>query len=72
MKFSAQINFHFGSWYCFLGSVGNIIMRSQPYPLSDFNVFRQIGMSPEVSVIGSQLRSLYIGLGSQGIDWSPY
>ena len=53
--------------------MGNIIMQSQPYPLSvTFNVFRQMTISPKVSVIESQSKSLYIGLGSQEIDWSPY
>ena len=49
--------------------MGNIIMQSQPYPLSvTFNVFRQMTISPKVSVI----ESLYIGLGPQEIYWSPY
>ena len=53
--------------------MGNIIMQSQPYPLSvTFNVFPQMTISPKVSVIESQSKSLYIGLGSQEIDWSPY
>ena len=49
--------------------MGNIIMQSQPYPLS---VFRQMTIYPKVSVIESQSKSLYIGLGSQEIYWSPY
>ena len=53
--------------------MGNTIMQSQPYPLSaTFNVFHQMTISPKVSVIESQSKSLYIGLGSQEIDWSPY
>ena len=54
--------------------MGNTIMQSQPYPLSvTFNVFlRQMTISPKVSVIESQSKSLYIGLGSLEIDWSPY
>ena len=45
-------------------------MQSQPYPLSvTFNVFRQMTISPKVSVIESQSKSLYIGLGPQEIDW---
>ena len=41
-------------------------MQSQPYPLSvTFNVFRQMTISPEVSVIGSQFKSLYIKV------WDP-
>ena len=53
--------------------MGNIIMQSQPYPLSvTFNVFCQMTISPKVSVTGSQFKSLYIGFGSEGIDWSPY
>ena len=52
--------------------MGNIIMQSQPYPLSvTFNVFCQMTISPKVSVIRSQSKSLYIGLGPQQIDWSP-
>ena len=48
--FSAQLNFQFGSWYCFLKSMGNIIMQNQPYPLSlTFNVFRQMTIFPKVS-----------------------
>ena len=48
--------------------MGNIIMQSQPYPLSvTFNVFRQMTISPKVSVIESQSKSLYIGLGPQDI-----
>ena len=44
--------------------MGNIIMQSQPYPLSvTFNVFRQNTISPKVSVIESQSKSLYIDLG---------
>ena len=51
----------------------NIIMQSQPYPISvTFNVFRQMTISPKVSVIESPSRSLYIGLGPQEIYWSPY
>ena len=72
MQFSAQSNFQFVSWYCFLRSMGNIIMQSQPYPLSvTFNVFRQMTISPIVSVIESQSKSLYIGLGPQEI-YCPY
>ena len=53
--------------------MGNIIMQSQPYPISvPFNVFRQMTTSPKVSVIESQSKSLYIGLGPQEIYWSPY
>ena len=53
--------------------MGNIIMQSQPYPLSvTFNVFRQMTIYPKVSVIESQSESVYIGLGSQEIYWSPY
>ena len=53
--------------------MGNIIMQSQPYPLSvTFNVFRQMTISPKVSVIGSQSKSLYIGLEPQETYWSPY
>ena len=53
--------------------MGNIIMQSQPYPLSvTFNVFRQMTVSPNASVIESQSKSLYIGLGPQEIYWSPY
>ena len=53
--------------------MGNIIMQSQPYPLSvTFNVFRQMTIYPKVSVIESQSESLYIFLGSQEIIWSPY
>ena len=49
--------------------MGNIIMQSQPYPLSvTFNVFRQMTIYPKVSVIESQSQSLfYIGLGYQEI-----
>ena len=44
--------------------MGNIIMQSQPYPLSvTFNVFCQMAISPKVSLIRSQSKSLYIGLG---------
>ena len=44
--------------------MGNIIMQSQPYPLSvTFNVFRQMTISPKASVIRSQ--SKIIGLGPQ-------
>ena len=65
MLISAQLNFQFGSWYCLLRSMGNIIMQSHPYPLSvTFNVFCQMTISPKVSVIGSQFKSLYMGLGS--------
>ena len=54
-------------------SMGNIIIQSKPYPLSvTFNVFRQMTISPKVSVIESQSKSLYIGLGPQEIDWSPH
>ena len=54
-------------------SIGNIIMQSQPYPLSvTFNVFRQMTIYPKVSVIESQSKSLYIGLASLEIYWSPY
>ena len=53
--------------------MGNIIMQSQPYPLSvTFNVFRQMTIYPKVGVIESQSKSLYIGLGPQDIYWSPY
>ena len=53
--------------------MGNIIMQSQPYPISvTFNVFRQMTVSPKVSVIESQSKSLYTGLGPQNIYWSPY
>ena len=53
--------------------MGNIIMQSQPYPLSvTFNVFRQMTIYPEVSVIESQSKSIDIGLGSQENYWSPY
>ena len=53
--------------------MGNIIMQSQPYgPSVTFNVFRQITISPKVSVIESQSKSLYIGLGPQDIYWSRY
>ena len=53
--------------------MGNIIVQSQPYPLSvTFNVFHQMTISPKVSVIESQSKSLYIGLGQQEIYWSPY
>ena len=63
MQFSAQSNFQFGSWYCFLMSMAKVIMQSQPYPLSvTFNVFHQMTISPKVSVIESQSKSLYIGL----------
>ena len=48
--------------------MGNIIMQSQPYPLSvNFNVFCQMTISPKVSVIESQSKSLFIGLGPQEI-----
>ena len=48
--------------------MGNIIMQSQPCPLSvTFNVFLQMTISPKVSVIESQSKSLYIGLGSQEV-----
>ena len=51
----------------------NIIMQSQPYPLCvTFNVLCQMTISPKVSVIKSQSKSLYIGLGPNEIDWSPY
>ena len=44
--------------------MGNIIMQSQPYPLSvTFNVFGQMTISPKASVIRSQ--SKIIGLGPQ-------
>ena len=53
--------------------MGKVIMQSQPYPLSvTFNVFLQMTISPKVSVIESQSKSLYIGLGPQEIDWNPY
>ena len=53
--------------------MGNIIMQSQPYPLSvTFNVFHQMTIYPKVSVIESQSKSLDICLGSQEIYWSPY
>ena len=53
--------------------MGNIIMQSQPYRLSvTFNVFRQMIISPKVSVIESQSKSLYLGLEPQDIYWSPY
>ena len=53
--------------------MGNIIMQSQPYPQSmTFNVFRQMTISPKLSVIESQSKSLYVGFGPQEIDWSPY
>ena len=60
--------------------MGNIILqnttnvkKSQPYPLSvTFNVFYQMTISSKVSVIESQSKSLYIGLGPQEIYWSPY
>ena len=53
--------------------MGNIIVQSQPYPLSvTFNVLHQMTISPKVSVIESQSKSLYIGLGPQDIYWSPY
>ena len=43
--------------------MGKVIMQSQPYPLSlTFNVFHQMTISPKVSVIESQSKSLYIGL----------
>ena len=46
--------------------MGNIIMQSQPYPLSvTFNVFCQMTIYPKVSVIESQSKSLDIGLGSR-------
>ena len=49
--------------------MGNSMIQSQPYPLSvTFNVFRRMIKSPKVSVIGSQFKSLYIGLGPQEID----
>ena len=68
-QFSAQLNFHLGSWYCFLRSMSNIVMQSQPYPLSvTFNVFRQMAISPKVSLIRSQSKRLYIGLGNLEID----
>ena len=48
--------------------MGKVIMQSQPYPLSvTFNVFRQMTISPKVSVIESQSKSLYIGLGPQEV-----
>ena len=51
--------------------MGNIIMQSQPYPLSvTFNVFRQMTISPKVSVIESQSKSLLMGLGPQEIYWT--
>ena len=41
--------------------MGNIIMQSQHYPLSvTFNVFRQMTISPKVSAIESQSKSLYV------------
>ena len=53
--------------------MGNIIMQSPPYPISvTFNVFCQMTISPKVSVIESQPKSLYIGLGPHEIYWSPY
>ena len=53
--------------------MGNIIMQSQPYPLSvTFNVLRQMTISPKVSVIESHSKSLYIGLGPPKNYWSPY
>ena len=53
--------------------MGNTIMQSQPYPLSvTSNVFRQMTISPKVSVIVIQSKSLYIGLGPQEIYWNPY
>ena len=53
--------------------MGNIIMQSQPYALSvTINVFRQMIISPKVSVIESQSKSLYIGLGPQEILLEPY
>ena len=53
--------------------MGNIIMQSQPYPLCvTFNVLCQMTISLKVSVIESQSKSLYIGLGHKVIDWSPY
>ena len=49
--------------------MGNIIMQSQPYPLSvNFNVFHQMNISPKVSVIESQSKSPFIGLIPQEID----
>ena len=37
--------------------MGNIIMQSQPYPLSvTFNDFRQMTISPKESVIRSQVK----------------
>ena len=43
--------------------MGNIILQSQPYALSvTFNVFHQMTISPKVSVIRIQSKSLYIGL----------
>ena len=50
--------------------MSNIIMHSQPYPLTPyplsvtFNVFPQMTISPKVSVIESQSKSLYF-LGPQ-------
>ena len=53
--------------------MGNIIMQSQAYPLRvTSNVFCQMTISPKVSVIESQSKSLYIGLGPQESYWSPY
>ena len=49
--------------------MGNIIVQSQPYPLSvTFNVFHQMTISPKVSVIQSQSKSLYIGFRPQEIN----
>ena len=53
--------------------MGNIIMQSEPYLLSvTVNVLCQMTISPKVNVIKSQSKSLYIGLGPNNIDWSPY
>ena len=58
--------------------MGNIIMQSQPYPLSvTFNIFRQMAISPKVSLIRSKVKLSYnplrlgtvIALISSGIDF---
>ena len=69
IQFSSQINFQFGSWYCFLRSMGKVIMQSQPYPVCvTFNVFCQMTIYPKVSARESQSKSL----GPPEIDWSTY